>query len=185
MAKRRRLPTFASEKAKRRERSRSLLHFSVMSDGTQINVLEQLVGQIVDSAAGDFLVELKLLPGNNIKVFVDGDKGVAIDKLVHYNRVLYKKIEENGLFPGGDFALEVSSPGLDEPLKIHRQYFKNIGRFVDVILKDGTKKEGKLISAFENEIVIEEEKGKGKKKETVLHTIPVVEIKSTKIQIKF
>jgi ribosome maturation factor RimP len=160
----------------------------------QIKTLEQLTEQVIDPETGDFLVELKLQPGNNIKVFVDGDKGVAIDKLVHYNRVLYKKIEENGLFPGGNFSLEVSSPGLDEPLKMHRQYVKNIGREVEVILKDGIKREGKLMNATENEITVEEEKarptgssgrGKGKKKETVTHSIPVTDIKSTKIQIKF
>ena len=156
-----------------------------MNDGAQIRTLEQLVAQVIDSAAGDFLVELKLLPGNNIRVFVDGDNGVPIDKLVQYNRVLYKKIEEIGLFPGGDFALEVSSPGLDEPLKMERQYVKNIGRLVEVITKEGQKKEGKLVSVNEKEIAVEEEKGKGKKKEVVVHTIPTTEIKSTKIQIKF
>ena len=184
MAEKCSLLTFASEKAKRRERSRSLLHFLVMNDA-QIKTLEQLTEQVIDPETGDFLVELKLQPGNNIKVFVDGDKGVAIDKLVHYNRVLYKKIEENGLFPDGNFSLEVSSPGLDEPLKMHRQYVKNIGRDVEVILKDGIKREGKLMNATENEITLEEEKGKGKKKETVIHSIPVIDIKSTKIQIKF
>jgi ribosome maturation factor RimP len=81
--------------------------------------------------------------------------------------------------------LEVSSPGLDEPLKMHRQYAKNIGRFVEVITKEGLRKEGKLINATDNEIVIEEEMGKGKKKETVQHAVPMTEIKSTKIQIKF
>lgn len=156
-----------------------------MNDEAQIKSLEQLIAQVIDSAAGNFLVELKLLPGNNIKVFVDGDNGVPIDKLVQYNRVLYKKIEEIGWFPGGDFALEVSSPGLDEPLKMQRQYLKNIGRSVEVITKEGVKKEGKLVSVNENEIAVEEEKGKGKKKEVVLHTIPATEIKSTKIQIKF
>ena len=116
------------------------------------------------SAAGDFLVELKLLPGNNIKVFVDGDQAIAIARLVQYNRGLYKKIEESGLFPNGDFSLEVSSPGLYEPLKLHRQYVKNINRFVEVIKKDGLKTEGKLLSVLENEMVLEEEKGKGKKR---------------------
>jgi len=156
-----------------------------MNDGAPIKTLEHLIEQVIDSAAGDFLVEFKLLPGNNIKVFVDGDNGVPIDKLVQYNRVLYKKIEEIGLFPGGDFALEVSSPGLDEPLKMERQYVKNIGRLVEVITKEGQKKEGKLVSVNEKEIAVEEEKGKGKKKEVVVHTIPTTEIKSTKIQIKF
>ena len=89
------------------------------------------------------------------------------------------------MYPNGDFSLEVSSPGLDEPLKLHRQYLKNIGRFVEVIENDGTKKEGKLVSATEGQIVIEEIKGKGKKMETVQHTISVENIKTTKIQIKF
>lgn len=177
--------TFAMELELRRERKRSLLHFSVMNDGTQIKAIEQLAEAIINSGAGDFLVEIKLLPGNNIKVFVDGDSGVPIDRLVQYNRGLYKRIEESGMFPGGDFALEVSSPGLDEPLKMHRQYLKNINRDVEVIKKDGIKKEGKLVDVHENEIVIEEEKGKGKKKETVLHTVLFTDIKSTKIQIKF
>jgi ribosome maturation factor RimP len=177
--------TFATELELRRERKRSLLHFSVMNDGIQFKAVEQFAEAIIDSEAGDFLVEIKSLPGNNIKVFVDGDSGVPIDRLVQYNRGLYKRIEESGLYPGGDFALEVSSPGLDEPLKMHRQYVKNINRYVEVIKKDGIKKEGKLVAVQENEIVVEEEKGKGKKKETVLYTVPFTDIKSTKIQIKF
>jgi ribosome maturation factor RimP len=177
--------TFAAELELRRERNRSLLHFSVMNEGTQFKAIEQLMEAVIDSAAGDFLVELKLLPGNNIKAFVDGDQAIAIARLVQYNRGLYKKIEESGLFPDGDFSLEVSSPGLDEPLKMHRQYVKNINRFVEVIKKDGIKIEGKLVGVQENEMVLEEEKGKGKKKEMVLHTIPFAEVKSTKIQIKF
>ena len=72
------------------------------------------------------MVEVRIKPTNNIKVYIDGDQGVSIEKLVNYNRKLYKKIEEDGMYPNGDFSLEVSSPGLDEPLKMHRQYQKNI-----------------------------------------------------------
>jgi ribosome maturation factor RimP len=56
---------------------------------------------------------------------------------------------------------------------------------VEVILKDGIKKEGKLIEAGDNEIVIEEERGTKKNKEIVQHTILYDNIKTTKIQIKF
>ena len=84
-----------------------------------------------------FLVELKVSPGNNLKVFLDADKGVTIDTCISINRALYKKIEEDDLFPNGDFSLEVSSPGVDEPLKLHRQYKKNIGRNVEVVMNDG------------------------------------------------
>ena len=85
----------------------------------------------------------------------------------------------------GDFSLEVSSPGLDEPLKLNRQYKKNIGRFVEVLLNDTTKKEGKLLEATEDGIIIEYELGKGKKKEIKQETILFTDIKHTKIQIKF
>jgi len=151
----------------------------------QIQALEQKVETLISAEPGLFLVEVKIRPTNNIKVFIDGDQGVNIDKLVQYNRSLYKQIEESEMFPNDDFSLEVSSPGLDEPLKLHRQYLKNIGRYVEVIENDGSRKEGKLLSATETEIVVEEEKGKNKKKEFLLHSIPFEKIKSTKIQIKF
>lgn len=158
----------------------------------QIRAMEQKVTSLIADEPDLFLVDIRIKPTNNLKVFVDGDKGVSIEKLVQYNRRLYKDIEESGFFPGGDFSLEVSSPGLDEPLKIHRQYLKNIGRYVEVIRKDGIKTEGKLVSATETEIVVEEEKGKnlpgrqaGKKKELVQHTILFDNIKTTTIQIKF
>jgi ribosome maturation factor RimP len=156
-----------------------------MNGDTQIQALEKMIGAIIDTTPGIFLVEMKLLPGNNIKVFVDGDNGIAIDKLVQYNRGFYKQIEESGFFPNNDFSLEVSSPGLDEPLKLHRQYLKNMGRDVEVVMKDGIKHEGKMVSVLENEIIIEEEAGKGKKKQIISHTLPYSEIKSTTIQIKF
>lgn len=151
----------------------------------QIHALEQKVEKLISGEPGVFLVEIRIKPTNNVKVFIDADNGVNIDKLVQYNRRLYKDIEESGFFPGGDFSLEVSSPGLDEPLKLHRQYLKNIGRHVEVTRKDGIKNEGKLLSATETEIVVEEEKGKNKKKEIIMHTISFSEIKTTTVQVKF
>jgi len=156
-----------------------------MNGEAQIQELEIRVRNLISSEPDVFLVEIKIKPVNNIKVFIDGDQGVSIEKLVQYNRRLYRQIEEENLYPNGDFSLEVSSPGLDEPLKLNRQYLKNIGRFVEVTENEGEKKEGKLISATETEIVVEETKGKGKKMETVQHTIPIDKIKTTKIQIKF
>jgi ribosome maturation factor RimP len=156
-----------------------------MNEKQQILALEHKIEALISAEPSLFLVEVKIRPVNNIKVFLDGDQGISIDKLVQYNRSLYKQIEEGNMFPNGDFSLEVSSPGLDEPLKLHRQYLKNIGRYVEVTEKDGSKKEGKLMSATGTEIIVEEEIGKNKKKETVQHDIPFENIKSTKIQIKF
>lgn len=156
-----------------------------MNIENQAKAIEAKVIELLADAPGYFLVELSVRPTNNIKVFIDADQGASIDFLTKINRTLYRQLEESGLFPGGDFSLEVSSPGLDEPLKLNRQYLKNIGRQAEVILKNGIKKEGKLIHAGDNEIIIEEEKGKGKRKELITHTISKEEIKTTRIQVKF
>ena len=152
---------------------------------SQIQAIEQKMNALLATHPTHFLVEVRIKPTNNIKVFVDADEGVNLSNLVEYNRKLYKQIEESGLYPDGNFSLEVSSPGLDEPLKLRRQYKKNVGRFVDVTLEDGTKKEGKLTEATEDGIVIEWEEGKGQKKETKQESILFDQIKTTKIQIKF
>ena len=177
--------TFATEIAVRRERGRSLLLLYPMNGETQIKALEHKVEALISSEPDFFLVEIRIKPTNNIKVFIDGDNGISIDKLVRYNRQLYKQLEEENMYPNGDFSLEVSSPGLDEPLKLSRQYQKNIDRFVEVTDIEGNKLEGKLISATATEIVVEETKGKGKKMEVVQHIISFDKIKTTKVQIKF
>jgi ribosome maturation factor RimP len=155
-----------------------------MNTENQVIAVEKKLGELLTELPGYFMVEISVKPTNNIKVFVDADQGAAIDQLSRINRALYKWVEEN-LFPNGDFSIEVSSPGLDEPLKLDRQYLKNIGRMVEIVLKNGLKEEGKLISVSENEVVIEEEKGKGKKKEVIQHIILKEEIKTTKVQVKF
>ena len=156
-----------------------------MNIENQAKAIEAKLVELLAADPGYFVVEVTVRPTNNVKVFIDADQGASIDRLTRLNRALYRHLEESGLFPGGDFSLEVSSPGLEEPLKLDRQYLKNIGRAVEVILKNGIKKEGTLILAGENEIVIREERGKGKRKEFVEHTIPKEEIKTTRIQVKF
>ena len=127
---------------------RSLLLLSDMSMEDQI---EQRVNRLIGTEPDVFLVEVRIKPTNNVKVFLDADNGISIDRLVQFNRRLYKEFEEEQVFPNNDFSLEISSPGLDEPLKLNRQYKKNIGRFVEVMQSDGAKTEGKLISAEERE----------------------------------
>src|SRR5690606_36261005 len=156
-----------------------------------IQRVEKEIQDILTSNPQHFLVEIKIKPTNNIKIFIDGDNGVGIDDLVKYNRALYNQLEEAALFPDGDYSLEVSSAGLGEPLKMYRQYVKNINRFVEVTLLDGKKTEGQLLEVAETGIVVEETIGKtransgagrGKKAETVKHTFTFQDIKSTQIQ---
>lgn len=157
----------------------------MMQKETQIQAIEQKVSQLLEAHPSHFLVDIRIKPTNNIKVFVDADEGISLSVLISYNRSLYKLIEESGLFPDGDFSLEVSSPGLDEPLKLRRQYLKNKGRFVDVLLNDSTKKEGKLLEVSDESIVLETETGKGKKKEIKQEIVLFSDIKNTKIQVKW
>jgi ribosome maturation factor RimP len=163
---------------------RSLLLFG-MANEAEIQQLEKFVGEILAEEPEYFLVSLRIKPTNNIKVFIDGDQGIAIEKCVRFNRKLYKLIEEAGMYPEGEFSLELSSPGLDEPLKMHRQYVKNIGRDIEISFLDDTKKEGKLLSVTEADLIIEHTEGKGKKAVTQQLVVPFENIKSTIVQIKF
>jgi ribosome maturation factor RimP len=150
-----------------------------------IKAVESMVQALLADQTDYFLVDIRIKPTNNVKVFLDGDKGISIEACVRYNRALYKKLEETGFFPDGDFSLEVSSPGLDEPLKLLRQYKKNIGRLVELVFQDGTKKEGRLMEVSEDGVIVEETIGKNKKKEVISHTFLFDNIKTTKIQVVF
>ena len=154
-------------------------------DITSIQAIETLIGQLLSETEDTFLVSVRIKPTNNIKVFLDADTGLSIDKCVKINRAMYRTIEENGWYPDGNFSLEVSSPGIDEPLKIFRQYKKNIGRKVEVVLNDDTRQEGKLLEANENFIQLEYTEGKNKKAVTVVKDIPFDKIKQTTVLIAF
>lgn len=156
-----------------------------MTIETQVQAVERMIEGLLADDPQYFLVEVKIRPTNNIKVFLDGDSGISIERCITYNRQLYKMIESSDVFPADDFSLEVSSPGLDEPLKSLRQYRKNAGRKVEVLLKDGVKTEGVMKAVTESGIIVEETRGKNKKKEIIEHDFPFDSIKSTKIQIVF
>ena len=154
-----------------------------MSRENQIETVQKLIQPLL--ADDIFLVDIKVKPINNIKIYLDADSGLGIEKCIKINRALYKIMEEMAIYPDGDFSLEVSSPGIEEPLKMHRQYIKNTGRFVEVILNDSTVKTGKMIAVNENDIEIEYTEGKNKKAVTKQQSIPFADIKQTTVQIKF
>jgi ribosome maturation factor RimP len=175
------------QQQKNQQKGTTIVPFSFFNMATDPNTskLEQMLESILADEPAYFLVSLTIKPGNNIKVFVDGDEGVKIERCVSYNRRLYKLIEEAAIYPEGDFSLEVSSPGIEEPLKLHRQYVKNIGRSIEVKLIDGTQKEGELETVAAADIIIKTITGKGKKAITEQLVIPFENIQSTIVQIKF
>ena len=155
----------------------------IMTQDTQIQAIEKLIGPLLNEDI--FLVSIKIKPTNNFKIYVDADSGLGIEKCIKINRALYKIMEEMGMYPDGDFSLEVSSPGLDEPLKLLRQYKKNVGREVEVITIDELKTEGKLTAVTDEKITVEYSEGKGKKAVVKKDDIYFSNIKQTKVQIKF
>jgi ribosome maturation factor RimP len=154
-----------------------------MTNETQIQTIERLIEPLL--ADDIFLVSIKIKPTNNFKIYLDADGGLGIEKCIKINRALYKIMEEMAMYPDGDFSLEVSSPGVDEPLKLLRQYKKNISRLVEVTTNADEKKEGVLKEVTDESITIEQSEGKGKKATIVNTTINFTDIKQTKVLIKF
>jgi ribosome maturation factor RimP len=135
-----------------------------------------------------FVVDIKLSSGNKLEVFIDCDSGLTLEKCQQISRFLEEAIDEDNLL-GETYSLDVSSPGLDRPLKLTRQYLKNIGRQLNVTLNDGTIRIGTLKSVGENGISLEEtqttKEGKKKKTTVVLSDLPFAEIKKAMVVIRF
>ena len=117
-----------------------------------------------------------------ISVFLDSDTSVAIEKCAEVSRYITGKVEEDLNFEDA-YIIEVSSAGLDKPLQLTRQYVKNIGRNVEVLLTDGNQLKGKLESANNDEIKLITTKTKKKPEEELI--VNMNNIKSTKILISF
>ncbi len=156
---------------------------AVLSEKEQI---ELWIAEILADKPSLFVVSVKVKSTKDVKVYIDGDDGFPIAEAVSINRRLYKLIEETGMYEAGTFSLEVSSPGITEPLKLTRQFIKNIGRDIEVILKkDEVTLLGKLMEATDGEVVLEVKEGKGKKAVIKTVTVLIDEIKSAIVQIKF
>jgi ribosome maturation factor RimP len=143
----------------------------------------EAVKSIVETAlegSNAFLVDLEISDGNNIGVFADTDEGIKINELKSISReieaALDREIE--------DFALTVSSPGLDRPLKLHRQYVNNVGRWVKVKTTMPKTIKGELINVDREAIKIRIPHKK-RKEPAVEESIDFAEIIETKIQVRF
>ena len=136
-----------------------------------------------------FVVDLLMKQGQGtvLSILVDTDKGITIDQCARISRHLNSFLEEEA---GIEFAftLEVSSPGVGKPLKVKRQYSKNIGRKLKVKLIDNSSHQGKLIEASDTHIILQKPLGKGKKAPVDaenLIQIPIDQIQEAVVEISF
>jgi len=144
--------------------------------------------RIAELANGLFVVDLTISSANVIHVELDKETGnVSIDDCMRVSR----NVEHNLDREQDDFELHVSSAGLDKPLRHTKQFNKNVGREVKVVLHNGSKLEGTLLQANDEVLVLETskfEKPEGKKKKELVveqHTFNRTDIKETKIVISF
>ena len=129
-----------------------------------------------------FLVTVKVDNNNKIIVHIDTPEGISIDDCVRVSRELEEKLDRDR----EDFALEVSSPGLDSPFRVIEQYQKNVGRKINLVKMDGEKLEGILKETSETGIVLEVIRGrKGQPKDPDLLELAFTEIKSGRASIQF
>ena len=120
-------------------------------------ITEAQVRKIVEDrirGTNKFLVDITINSGNGIYIEVDGDNGVSIGDCAQLSRYVEGRLDREV----EDFELKVSSPGLDQPFKVERQYQNALGTRINVILKDGQLVEGNLAKHTKDGIILDLEK---------------------------
>ncbi|MEI6766509.1 MAG: ribosome assembly cofactor RimP [Bacteroidota bacterium] len=131
-----------------------------------------------------FIADLKVRPGNRIMLSIDSDKGVTIEDCIHVSKFIESKLDREI----EDYELNVESAGLDRPMKLPRQFKKNIGREITCLDEEGKKLKGMIMAADENGITLKPaatKKDKQKKVEPALLTLKYGEFRDAKVEVSF
>jgi len=151
-----------------------------------LNEFKDLMNKVLVDHNDLFILEQNISAENDIKVVIDGDRPVNIEDCRKVNKALEKKLEEIQV----NASVQVTSPGVDEPLKLKRQFRKNIGRKLEVMTKD-FKLKANLEAVDEHSIVLtwkareKKEKGKGKITKEKRQTIAFEDIEKAVVMINF
>lgn len=134
-----------------------------------------------------YVVEVKV-KGKKIEIFVDSDEGINLQKCQRLSRWIEATLDENSMF-GDEYTLEVSSPGVGTPLKLQRQYPKNIGKTIEVKYGEGMHVKGTLTNVGPESIEVSFEtkvkEGKKTKKVMEIREIKFEDIIESRIKISF
>jgi len=148
-------------------------------------MISEKIKQLVEQCLKDdlFVIDIIVNGGEHAKkvlVLVDGDNGVTIDQCVEISRSLSEEMDQLDIFQD-KYKLEVSSPGIDHPIVLHRQYVKNVGRDLAVMINENERIKGILTDVKENTITLSiKEKRKIKNME-----IPFNQILKANILVSF
>lgn len=141
--------------------------------------------RVCSSLKGVFPVEVNLAGKSGrvkITVFLDSETSVSLEDCAKISRAVEQEIDESNLFDS--YVLEVSSAGMSNPLKVRRQYLKNKGRNVKIVLQGGGVLNGKLAEVGEDGVVLIQEPDK-KSLEDKTYSIPFNDIKTTHLIFSF
>ena len=149
--------------------------------------VEQLVHEFLETRKDLYLVDLKISAGDDVTVILDGDEGLSLQDCLDASRAIEFNLDREE----HDFSLQVMSPGLSEPLKLPRQFKKNMGREIEVLLNSDEKIQGEVVAVDDEKetLVLRYRRPKliGKGKEDVVENkeIPYTDIKKALVVIKF
>ena len=142
--------------------------------GLLVSIAEPMGIEVVD-------VEFKMSKNPSLTVFIDTEDGVDLDTCEKYHNAIDVMLDEFDFTYGASYTLNVSSPGLDRPLKTPRDFDRHLGEDMEIRFyapEKGKKYfEGKLVGYDENNVIIEMD-GTEKK-------IPLTKIAKMNVAVKF
>lgn len=172
---------FCADEKLERGRKSPLFHYPVMNK-------EEIVSHIEAFTKGKdlYVVDVQLSP-SKLAVFIDKPAGVLLEECMALNRYLLTELEPSGFCE--KHAIEVSSPGMDMPLKVPRQYLRRVGQEIKVIDIEGKEIKGTLQSAddecFEILAVTEKKEKKEKIRTETVKKFMYNEVRETKLIFNF
>jgi len=130
-----------------------------------------------------FFVDVKINTANVITIFFDRMDGVQVEHCLELSKYIEKHFDRDV----EDYELTVCSAGLDNPFMVDQQYHKYKGKEVGVLLKDGKRQKGIILSYKDDLLTLRvEKKKKGSKKKVISEVVIDREkIKETKLKINF
>lgn len=149
--------------------------------------VKNLLDKALEENTQLFLIDLDFSDSNKISVILDGDSGVNLQDCINVNKFLDSGLETEEV----EYSIEVASAGVSSPLKLVRQYKKNIGRTVKVKTISQGDFEASLSNADEQTATLTwsarepKEVGKGKVTVQKTLTIPYTDIKEAVVIISF
>lgn len=144
-----------------------------------IQKITDLVQPVLEPEQLDLVeVAVKGRPGGQLlKIFVDSAEGVKLDACTRVSRLISEHLDSAELFPQ-KYTLEVSSPGLNRPLKNYLDFKRNVNREVEIVYHEGEQS-----MQFSGQIASVSEKAVDIKSKKEVKSIPISKISYGKVSL--